>query len=32
MSKLVWTKIPLTNNVVIDKTIQIAFLTSQCGD
>ena len=28
MPKLVWTKIPLTHNIVIDKTIHITFLTT----
>ena len=28
MPKLVWTKIPLTHNLVIDKTIHITFLTT----
>ena len=28
MPKLVWTKIPLTHNILIDKTIHITFLTT----
>ena len=28
MPKTVWTKIPLTHNIVIDKTIHVTFLTS----